>query len=203
MENVQPFSEKQQLMRDKKEYDFVVTLKHQDYRLYNIISILLCLMTVAAFAVTILYVGFTNVFWVNVCLAAFIVITLIISLLRSGKQEYILTFKWSLFASALLWLLYPLHVPAIGIFYIVAALLERQIKFPQEIGFSKDAITFNTFPFKNYAWQQLKNVILKDNILTLDFVNNKILQKETELDVSTETEKEFNEFCKQQLVEKK
>ncbi len=104
-----------------------------------------------------------------------------------------------MFAAAFLWLLYPLHIPAIGIFYIIAALLERQVKFPQEIGFSKDAVTFNTFPFKNYAWQQFKNVMLKDNILTLDFSNNKILQKETESDVSHETEKEFNEFCKQQM----
>jgi hypothetical protein len=91
------------------------------------------------------------------------------------------------------------HVPVIGIFYIIAALLERQLKFPQEIGFSKDAVTFNTFPSKHYNWQQLKNVILKDNILTLDFKNNKIFQKETESDVSAETEKEFNEFCGQCL----
>ena len=117
------------------------------------------------------------------------------SLLSINKKEYIPTFKWSLFAAAFLWLLYPLHIPVIGIFYIIAALLERQLKFPQEIGFSKDAVTFNTFPFKNYTWQQFKNVMLKDNILTLDFKNNKIFQKETESDVSAETEKEFNEFC--------
>ena len=64
------------------------------------------------------------------------------------------------------------------------------------------AITFNTFPFKNYAWQQLRNVMLKDNLLTLDFTNNKILQKETETDVSLETEREFNEFCKAHLMNK-
>ena len=62
-----------------------------------------------------------------------------------------------------------LHIPVIGVFFIIAALLERQIKFPQEIGFSKEGITFNTFPFKNYTWQQVNNVILKDNMLTLDF----------------------------------
>ena len=71
------------------------------------------------------------------------------------------TFKWGLYAAAFLWLLYPLHIPYIGIFFIIAALLERQIKFPQEIGFSKEGITFNTFPFKNYTWQQVNNVMLK------------------------------------------
>jgi len=187
-------------MSSKKEYDFVVTLRHQDYRLYNIITVLLCIMTVAAFTAAMLHTPFTNFNWINVFLAVFILISLVILWLRKNKKDTIATFKWSLFAAAFLWLLYPLHIPAIAIFYIIAALLERQIKFPQEIGFSKDAVTFNTFPFKNYSWQQFKNVMLKDNLLTLDFSNNKILQKETESDVSAETEKEFNEFCKRQLA---
>ena len=186
-------------MRGQKEYDFIVTLKHQDYKVYDVITVLLCVMTLAAFVFAIMYTGFVTYNWVNIFLAAFIVIHLFIITINL-KKESIPTFKWSLFAAAFLWLLYPLHVPAIGIFYIIAALLERQIKFPQEIGFSKDAVTFNTFPFKNYAWQQFNNVMLKDNILTLDFNNNKILQKETESDVSSETEKEFNEFCRQQIV---
>jgi hypothetical protein len=184
----------------KKEYDFVVTLKHQNYKIYDVITVLLCLMTLAAFIFAIMHTGFTTYNWVNVFLAAFIVINIFIIIINRNKKDIIPTFKWSLFAAAFLWLLYPLHIPAIAIFYIIAALLERQIKFPQEIGFSKDAVTFNTFPFKNYTWQQFKNVMLKDNILTLDFSNNKILQKETESDISSETEREFNEFCRQQMA---
>ena len=145
-------------MRGQKEYDFIVTLKHQNYKVYDVITVLLCVMTLAAFVFAIMYTGFATYNWVNIFLAAFIVIHLFITTINF-KKETIPTFKWSLFAAAFLWLLYPLHVPAIGIFYIIAALLERQIKFPQEIGFSKDAVTFNTFPFKNYAWQQFKNLI--------------------------------------------
>src|SRR5690348_5624150 len=188
-------------MSKSTEYDFVVTLRHRDYRLYNVISILLCVMALATFTFTMLQVPFSAYNWINIFLAAFIIFNLVIFFIRINRKDIIPTFKWSLFAAAFLWLLYPVHVPVIGIFYIIAAVLERQVKFPQEIGFSKEAVTFNTFPFKNYVWQQLKNVILKDNILTLDFKNNKIFQKETESDVSAETEKEFNEFCKQQLVE--
>src|ERR1044072_7974178 len=152
-------------MRQKKQYDFVVTLKHPDYKIYNIITVF------------------------NLAMA-----------ISNNKKEKIITFKWALYAAAFLWLLYPLHIPFIGIFFIIAALLERQIKFPQEIGFSDDGITFNTFPFKNYTWQQVKNAVLKDNLFTLDLINNKIIQKETESDVSPETEREFNEFCQQQLL---
>jgi hypothetical protein len=189
-------------MRQKKEYDFVVTLKHPDYKIYNIITVLMCMMTVAASVFAMLHTPFSDLTWVNIFLTLFIFFVLVVSLVNRSRKDSIATFKWALYASAFLWLLYPLHIPFISIFFIVAALLERQIKFPQEIGFSDDGITFNTFPFKNYAWQQVSNVMLKDNMLTLDFANNKILQKETETDVDVVVEKEFNEFCRTHLLNK-
>jgi len=186
-------------MRQKKEYDFVVTLKHPDYKIYNIITVLMCLITVAASIFGLLHSEFFSLTWVNVFLTACIVINLFLAFINSNKKQNISTFKWALYASAFLWLLYPLHLPFIAVFYIIAALLERQIKFPQEIGFSEDGITFNTFPFKNYLWDQVRNAMLKDNMLTLDFVSNKILQKETESDVDKTTETEFNAYCNAHL----
>ena len=189
-------------MSDKEKYDFVVTLKHQNYRLYDVITVFMCLLTLAAFIFAMLHVNFETFNWVNIFLAGFIVVSLVLVFINRSKNDTYPTFKWTLFAAAFLWLLYPLHITGIAILFIIAALLERQVKFPKEIGFSKEAITFNTFPFKNYTWQQLKNIMLKDNMLTLDFNNNKILQKETESDVPPETEKEFNEFCREQLINK-
>ncbi len=189
-------------MSNRKQYDFVVTLKHPEYKSYDVITVLMCGMAVAAEVFALLHVEFMSFNWVNVFLVAFIIITLIIVVTKINHQDYTPTFRWTLFAAAFLWLLYPLHIPVIGIFYIIAAFLERQIKFSQEIGFSKESITLNSFPFKTYTWQQVKNVMLKDNILTLDFINNKILQKETETDISAGTEKEFNEFCNAQLINK-
>lgn len=186
-------------MKQKREYDFVVTIKHPDYKIYNVITVLMCLMTIIAAVFGILHTVFSNITWINIFLITAVVFSLAISFINKNKADNIVTFKWALYASAFLWLLYPLNIPAISIFFIIAALLERQIKFPQEIGFGDDGITFNTFPFKNYTWQQIKNAMLKDNLLTLDFTNNKIIQKETESDVSQETEKEFNEFCKQHI----
>ena len=185
-------------MRQKKEYDFIVTLKHPDYKIYNFITVLMCVMTVTASVLSLLNWQFQQLSWVNIILIGIIVFNLSMGLFNNQK-ETISTFKWALYAAAFLWLLYPLHIPYIGIFFIIAALLERQIKFPQEIGFSKEGITFNTFPFKNYTWQQVTNVLLKDNMLTLDFTNNKIIQREIEPAELTEEENEFNEFCRQQI----
>lgn len=186
-------------MSQTREYDFVITLKHPNYKIYNIITTLMCVLTIAAEIYALLSTMFFTYNWLNVVLMAVIVINFVFSI-TANQKENIITFKWALYAAAFLWLLYPLHLPWIAVLLIIAALLERQIKFPQEIGFSKDAVTFNTFPFKNYSWQQVKNAMLKDNMLTLDFDNNKLIQKETESDVPTDTEREFNEFCKQQIA---
>lgn len=186
-------------MKQQKEYDFIVTLKHPGFKTYNLITILMCLMTIAASVFGLLQWPFVPLSWVNIILIGIIIFNLSMGVLNKDS-ETIHTFKWALYAAAFLWLLYPLHIVYISIFFIIAALLERQIKFPQEIGFSKESISFNTFPFKHYGWEQVKNVVLKDDMLTIDLKNNKIIQREIEPAELTEEETEFNEFCRQQMV---
>ncbi len=55
-----------------------------------------------------------------------------------------------------------------------------------------------TFVSKIYQWDNFNNVVLKDNLLTLDFKNNRVLQLEI-LDGNT-SEKEFNSFCASKLA---
>jgi hypothetical protein len=49
---------------------------------------------------------------------------------------------------------------------------------------------------KGYNWEEFSNVILKDNLLTIDFANNTILQLEIENSGETINEAELNTFCK-------
>lgn len=53
------------------------------------------------------------------------------------------------------------------------------------------------FPFKKYHWNEFSNVVLKDNILTLDFKNNKLLQ--AEIATANINEEAFNNFAIDQL----
>jgi hypothetical protein len=186
-------------MRKKKEYDFVVTLKHPDYKLYNIISSLMSVMAVLASGFGLSHSSFTSSAWIAVALMIFIIAYLIFAE-QYKKKDYVVTYKWALLAGAILWFVQPLTSFFIAFFYLIAAILERQIKFPQEIGFDKEGATFNTFPFKHHVWEEIANVILKDNILTIDFKNNKIFQKETETEVTPTVEAEFNEFCNLNLA---
>lgn len=49
-----------------------------------------------------------------------------------------------------------------------------------------------------YPWDQLDNVILKDNILTIDFKSNRIIQADLAGENEAINETDFNRFCKEQ-----
>ncbi|MBX2931812.1 MAG: hypothetical protein KF781_07705 [Chitinophagaceae bacterium] len=63
--------------------------------------------------------------------------------------------------------------------------------------FNQSAIMLKAVLNKKYQWNELQNVVLKDGLLTIDFRNNKLLQLEIDNLIN---EKEFNEFCQQQLT---
>lgn len=64
--------------------------------------------------------------------------------------------------------------------------------------FTREKIMKMNFPKKGLEWNEFKNVILKDKILTLDFKDNRLLQAEIENSQDI-NEKEFNSFTQLQL----
>lgn len=60
-------------------------------------------------------------------------------------------------------------------------------------------IIYPSFPKRKINWDILNNVMLKDGLLTIDFKSNKLIQQRLDESVTTVNEKEFNEFCKEQL----
>ena len=49
---------------------------------------------------------------------------------------------------------------------------------------------------KSYYWTEFSNVILKDELLTLDFKNNRLIQLVVDVNCTPVNEIEFNEFCR-------
>ena len=62
-----------------------------------------------------------------------------------------------------------------------------------------DTVIYPSFPQRQIDWKDLSNLILKDGLLTIDFKNNKIIQQYVDQKSLTIDEKEFNDFCRQQL----
>jgi hypothetical protein len=85
----------------------------------------------------------------------------------------------------------------LGIIDMILFLLSSIALVPISLTFSSADIKKAGFPFKKYQWDEFSNVILKDNILTLDFKNNKLLQ--AEIANKSINEEAFNTFAKEQL----
>lgn len=72
----------------------------------------------------------------------------------------------------------------------------------KEIGFSHKEIMIKGFFKKRINWEELNQVIIKDDIITIDFKNNKLIQSETDDEEDDDYEvgdDEFNTFCRNRI----
>jgi hypothetical protein len=97
---------------------------------------------------------------------------------------------------SIFWIKWNLYLPAAATLLFEALYLYSVRKF--EVVVEKENIVYPSFPKRMILWNELQNIVLKDGILTIDFRNNKLIQQELEED-SAVNEKDFNEFCQQQL----
>ena len=84
-----------------------------------------------------------------------------------------------------------------AVFFIITLVKGRSTT----VLFSNEGI-YLTRVFKTaiFLWTEMDNVILKDNLLTIDFKTNKIIQVEIVTGNKIVDEREFNLFCKVHLV---
>jgi hypothetical protein len=68
-----------------------------------------------------------------------------------------------------------------------------------QLVFTQEKVFKLNFPGKEFEWDVFNNVILKDNILTLDFKNNKLIQAEIEKSQNI-NEQQFNSFAQSKLT---
>ena len=175
-------------------FQYILILKKEKPENINYISFLLCFISWIIFLYYIYaYRRFSSVlFWVNWLIPVVLEWTIRVK----RKFNKAITYKHPLFVTGCLWLLVP-GMRWIAILFILFILFDHQSRHPLEIGVSDEKIVINTFFRKRYEWNAFSNVVLKDGLLTLDFKNNRMLQREIiRQDVN---ESEFNDFCLEQL----
>jgi len=183
----------------KKRYDYIVSLKRPDFKKYDLISQLLL---IAAIIIFLFFLFNTPEAWIWYSFPVIVITAQIIyNFLERSKGE-IVSYRLSFFIAALGFILLPeksFFTILLSVLYVIPLFLERQIKFPEEIGFDDEGITINAFSKKYYPWNLITNVVLKDGLLTIDYKDNRLFQKEIEEQVSPVLESEFNEFCRSKL----
>lgn len=177
-------------------FEYVVILKKDQEKYINGISLSLCSMSAAAFLFQQINSGNFNIYF---SVAFVIVLAGIAYNFLASKSKKQVFYKSSLLLAGIFWIGMP-YLKWLSVFFFLLAFLEYQAKYPLEVGFSHDNVVINTLFKKKYSWSDFNNIVLKDDLLTLDFKNNKLFQKEVlEDDEPDADEDEFNEYCRRQL----
>ena len=171
---------------------FEVTLKNEKVKFYKSIALLLVILNLAVF----IYLLIADVHFYEVAaallLSAFYIIYLLYNSKKTKKPFFINEFTFFILAGCWIALqnyLVAFCAMALAILYHLS-LQKIQVLFTAEV------VKKLNFPQKEFSWEVFTNVMMKDNILTLDFKNNRLMQSETESNIN---EMEFNEFAVQQI----
>lgn len=94
---------------------------------------------------------------------------------------------------------FGLHNYAIAVICLLMGFLYKLSIQELKFIFTSDKVMKMNFPKKEFDWNSFSNVILKDNFLTLDFKNNKLIQAEID-QLQNINETQFNVFAKSKIV---
>lgn len=178
-------------------YQYVVTLKNKNNRYIDILGLILSLFSVVSFTLELMGSRHVSVAYL---IGALVVLGIVIYNLAQQAKKRKVYYSRALLIAALVWMKMP-YLQWLVFLFIILALLEYQAKYAVEIGFADNEIVINSLFKKRYTWKQFSNIVLRDGLITLDFTNNRILQREVEDDEDDDAdEDEFNDYCKRQLA---
>ncbi len=173
---------------------FKIEIPNERLKTYKIVTFLI---------LTLNFLGFGYVFVQTTGMASIIAIVAI--LINAVPWAYYLLNKKHIkspiieitfIASAVVWLYFGNYW--MGAMLLVFGIIGFFANKKPIIIFTEDGIEYPSFPVKKYSWQEVTQVLWKDDILTIDMKDNKLLQFNIEKEFSsTFDEKAFNHFCKE------
>jgi Ca2+/Na+ antiporter len=171
---------------------FEITLKNDKIKYYRFIALLLLLLNIAGY-IFLLVAGIHVYEVATVLLVATLYVTWVFYKARKSASDFSIN-PLTFFILAAGWVAVQNYIAAFAC--IVSGILYRLSLQKLQFIFNDRFVKKITFPPKIYSWDMLDNVMLRDDILTIDLKNNKLIQLEVE---NKTDETQFNKFTKQQL----
>ncbi|MEY4381895.1 MAG: hypothetical protein RJA92_1275 [Bacteroidota bacterium] len=179
-----------------KVYEYIIVLKKRSFVFINRVSLLMITIAALLLSVQVILHGYQNTL-IYITIILLMVAWTAFTMLKNKKGRPSL-YRISLLLGAWGIFIQP-YLSWLAFVYVAAAVFEKQVKFPEEIAFDNDEVIINSFPKKRYTWDAFQNIVLKDGLLTLDYKNNTLFQKQIESSVEKELEDAFNLFCQERL----
>lgn len=178
---------------------YSIILPNEKATTYRYVTLFILLINVFVFG----FIFFTTIDTTikNCALAGTVICALSLVIFISNtyrkKQSYFRS-EFSFIIVSILWLMMGKFLLALCIimFAIIGFYTNRKFV----ILITTQKIEYPSFPKKIILWDEVNNMMLKDNILTIDLKNNRLIQvlvaKESAEAIN---ELSFNEFCKKQV----
>lgn len=170
--------------------DYSLVLQAEKNRTLSFISVLL---SVIAIAFSLLFASNEQWRWLRLAPALAVGVGLVWNLIVRFTRLPPIPYAVHLVIGSMAWLFKP-GLYWIGVLYLLMAVLERKTRKPVIIRFSAKEIEYDALYKRQFQWKELNNAVLKDGMLTLDFRNNKIIQKDV-LEAGID-ETAFNQYCR-------
>ena len=173
---------------------FELILKNEKELSYKRISVFLLLLNLGGLLFITYLKDFKN--WMPFIMAAIAVFSAFMAF-YSRKKSVRSLLTGAFFVLALAWIIADYWI--VGVLNTIFMFLHIAALQKPIVTINESQVIYPSFPKKKIDWQELSNLIIKDGLLTIDFKNNRIIQQQVADMSSTINEKEFNEFCRQQL----
>lgn len=173
---------------------FTIILKNDKIKSYRIIALILLLLNLSVFIFLLVYDAYRYKAASAILLIGIYIFMRLYFVKKYNQGHYL--DEICLFVLAGCWMGLQNYILValcilMGILYHLA--LQKII-----FAFTIQKVSKINFPQKEFQWNMFSNVLLKDNILTMDFKNNRLIQAEIEK-WQPVNEFQFNEFASAQL----
>jgi hypothetical protein len=177
--------------------EYIIQLPNEKTGTYRFVTILVLLINCVTF--TAIFLNTTDKRTISALGAMVSLVPIIIILVNFyTKKPAAYHTEMSFIFLGIVWFLFGKYFFAAFIlfFAVIGSYTSKKFK----VIFSADKILYPSFPVKTFLWSDVNNVMLKDNILTIDLKNNKLIQAVIEKEsADVIDENSFNEFCREQM----
>jgi hypothetical protein len=174
------------------EQDFEIGLKNNKHRSYSRIRYFVILMDLAFFICYTIHER-EGAGWLILLLAA-------VGLTEMASQRGFLKQRM---ASIVIYGLLAIAWATINwwftLLHLLLSFLDTISTSALHVSINNEGIIYPSFPEKKIKWEELQNVVLKDGILTIDFMNDTLLQADVDTDNTSPDERVFNQYCREKL----
>ena len=177
--------------------EYRITLPGTKAKAYNRISLIILVVNMLAFVLVFFKKGSLAGYVTAVAMVFVISITLVTFVSKNLNLQNKFTIV-AIGLSAVAWIILGDYLLAL-LMAAMAVVAYYTLKDPLLI-FSEDGIAYPSFPKRFYTWKQVNNVMIKDDVLTLDFKSNELLQFTLPpATIASVDRGEFNKFCRKKI----